>query len=91
MFLIPPTDPTVFYCTLSSLLTLFCLLFLGLLVSCGLITYRDAGKSVVNIDIRALALGYDVDQALFNATATDGAAASAAAAYAADAGGDIDE
>jgi len=59
--------------------------------SCGLITHRDAGNSVVNIVIRALALGYDVDQALFNATATDGAAASAAAAYAADAGDGIDE
>jgi len=46
---------------------------------------------VVNIVIRALALGYDVDQALFNATATDGAAASAAAAYAADAGDGINE
>ncbi len=59
--------------------------------SCGLITHRDAGNSVVNIIIRALALGYDVDQALFNATATEGAAAAGAAANAADAGGDIDE
>ena len=57
--------------------------------SCGLITHRDAGNSVVNILIRALALGYDVDQALFNATAKDGAAAGAA--YAADAGGGDEE
>jgi transposase len=38
--------------------------------SCGLISHRDAGNSTVNIFIRALALGLDVNQALHNLTAS---------------------
>ena len=45
---------------------------------------------MVNILIRALALGTDVDQALFNATATDGAGA-AGDGGGDDDGGDIEE
>jgi len=43
--------------------------------SCGFVTHRDAGNSVVNILIRALALGHDVNQALHNLTAEGGAGA----------------
>jgi hypothetical protein len=38
--------------------------------SCGLISQWDAGNSTVNILIRALALGHDVNQALHNLTAS---------------------
>jgi hypothetical protein len=40
--------------------------------SCGLVTHRDAANSTVNILLRALALGHDVNQALHNLTATNG-------------------
>jgi hypothetical protein len=42
--------------------------------NCGLVTHRDAGNSTVNILIRAVAFGHDVNQALLNRSSTLGEA-----------------